>query len=104
MCFVISWRGVFLDKESGIDYYLWGVGSRKGHDDVIAFTKTHQDCEVSAKHNDFDVNEGHSYFITVKVYLINQLLCLRNYVFVNVYICFWIEQYDMNQLYNWHAC
>ncbi|VDI80173.1 Hypothetical predicted protein [Mytilus galloprovincialis] len=60
------WRGVFLDKESGIDYYLWGVGSRKGHDDVIAFTKTNQDCEVSTKHNDFDVNEGHSYFITVK--------------------------------------
>ncbi|CAC5390405.1 unnamed protein product [Mytilus coruscus] len=60
------WKDVFLDNESGIDYYMWGVGSRKGHDDVIPFIKTEQDCEVSTKHNDFDIQEGHSYFITVK--------------------------------------
>lgn len=64
---LFSWKGAFLDKESGIDHYMWGVGSRKGHDDIITFTKTEQDCEVSTKHNDYDTLEGHSYFITVKV-------------------------------------
>ncbi|VDI13269.1 Hypothetical predicted protein, partial [Mytilus galloprovincialis] len=60
------WRDVFVDKESGIDYYMWGVGSNRGHDDIIAFTNTNKDCEVSATHNDFEIHEGHNYFITIK--------------------------------------
>lgn len=64
---VFSWRDVFVDNESGVAYYMWGVGSEKGQDDVFQFIRTEQDCAVSTKHNAFDILEGHSYFLTVKV-------------------------------------
>ncbi|XP_076113983.1 uncharacterized protein LOC143082268 [Mytilus galloprovincialis] len=60
------WRDVFLDKESGIDHYLWSIGSHPGYDDVIPFTKTMLDCGVSAEDTTIDIHEGHAYFITVK--------------------------------------
>ncbi|XP_071151404.1 uncharacterized protein, partial [Mytilus edulis] len=60
------WRDVFIDKESGIDHYLWSVGSHPGHDDIIPFTKTTLDCGVSAEDKTINIHEGHAYFITVK--------------------------------------
>ncbi|XP_076113981.1 uncharacterized protein LOC143082265 [Mytilus galloprovincialis] len=60
------WRDVFLDKDSGIDHYLWSVGSHPGHDDIIPFTKTTLDCGVSAEDTNINIHEGHAYFITVK--------------------------------------
>ena len=62
-----SWRDVFIDKESGIDHYLWAVGSHPGYDDIIPFTKTFEDCGISAEDTAINIHEGHAYFITVKV-------------------------------------
>ena len=56
-----------MDIESGIDYFMWGVGSQAGQDDVIPFSSTSQQCDVSFENNSWDLKEGHSYFITVKV-------------------------------------
>ena len=67
MSVITSWRDVFLDKESGIDHYLWAIGSHPGYDDIIPFTKTTVDCGVSAEDKTIDIHEGHAYFITVKV-------------------------------------
>jgi len=67
MSVITSWREVFLDQESGIDHYLWAIGSHPGHDDIIPFTKTTVDCGVSAEDKTIDIHEGHAYFITVKV-------------------------------------
>ena len=32
-----SWRG-FSDPQSGVLYYMWGVGSSAGADDILSFT------------------------------------------------------------------
>ncbi|CAC5401969.1 unnamed protein product [Mytilus coruscus] len=60
------WTGVFEDPESGIDYYEWGVGSKAGQDDVIRFQISSQDCASSVEDSTHELNNGHSYFISVK--------------------------------------
>ena len=58
---------MFVDPESGIDYYTWGVGSDGSQDDVIQFSTTSSDCGMSSEAVPYNLLEGHSYFITVKV-------------------------------------
>jgi hypothetical protein len=62
-----SWTNVFEDIESGIDYFMWGIGSQAGQDDVIPFVVTAQQCGVGFEDKNLLLTEGHSYFITVKV-------------------------------------
>ena len=69
-----SWTNVFEDIESGIDYYMWGVGSQAGQDDVIPFVVTAQQCGVGFEDNNLFLREGHAYFITVKVCTLNVLI------------------------------
>lgn len=62
-----SWEGVFYDVQSGIHYYMWGIGSLPGQDDVTPFSKTLQHCDMSLEDRSYDMIEGYPYFITVKV-------------------------------------
>lgn len=57
---------MFIDPESGLQYFMWGVGSSPGHDNIIAFTHTDQEC-VETGETDTDLFEGHAYYIVVKV-------------------------------------
>ncbi|XP_072034094.1 uncharacterized protein [Amphiura filiformis] len=61
---IASWNNTFLDLESGIDYYEWAIGSNPGHADILPFVETkHQRAESPGALN---LQEGHSYYITVK--------------------------------------
>ena len=91
--YICSWRDVFIDKESGVDHYLWGVGSHKGYDDIVPFSKTLLDCSVSAKHEDFVIHEGHAYFITVKVYNIMYFIISVEFVTMPGYTFVDVDQY-----------
>lgn len=53
--------------ESGIDHYLWAIGSHPGDGNIIPFTATTLDCGISAEDTNIDIHEGHQYFISVKV-------------------------------------
>ncbi|XP_076075248.1 uncharacterized protein LOC143046131 isoform X2 [Mytilus galloprovincialis] len=62
------WEDVFIDVQSGIDYYTWGVGSLSGQDDIIPFSEIRENCGVSAEDEHFDLTEGHPYFITISAF------------------------------------
>lgn len=68
---------MFMDAESGLSHYMWGVGSSRGHDDVIAFMYTEQEC-IETGPTAIDVLEGHAYYVSVKVCYscIYNLFCL----------------------------
>ncbi|CAG2197001.1 unnamed protein product [Mytilus edulis] len=40
------WENVFMDSQSGIDHFIWGVGSMIGIDDIIPFSMTFQECAI----------------------------------------------------------
>ena len=64
-CFINhSWNHVFLDLESGIKFYELGIGSNPGHADILPFIKTEQE---TGSFGHLELQEGHSYYVTVKV-------------------------------------
>jgi hypothetical protein len=65
---------VFVDPESGIDYYIWGVGSDGGQDDVIQFTTTSSDCGMSSEAVPYNllIVSLHYTFMKILYYLLYQ--------------------------------
>ncbi|XP_052707847.1 uncharacterized protein LOC128183063 isoform X2 [Crassostrea angulata] len=62
------WKDVFRDPESGIDFFMWSIGSQPGHSDIMEFTKESSECGINNKNQRLDIKEGHAYYITVKAY------------------------------------
>ncbi|CAG2233138.1 unnamed protein product [Mytilus edulis] len=63
------WKGVFLDLESGIDYYLWSVGSEPGYTDMMSYLKVFdQECGIVDENNPLDLKDGHFYYINVRAF------------------------------------
>ena len=67
MISVCSWDGVFSDPESGISRYTWSVGSQPGYDDMMVFTETFLVCAQTDENQPLQLEEGHSYYVSVKV-------------------------------------
>ena len=67
MYFTSSWKGIFIDPESGVAFYKWGIGSRPSYDNIYAFTEVDNECSKTTGDQVLDMHEGHSYFITVMV-------------------------------------
>lgn len=65
--FHFSWKKVFVDPESTVDYFMWAIGSQPGSDDIMAFTREESECGENSKQNPLDLKEGHAYYISVKV-------------------------------------
>ena len=62
-----SWDGVFSDPESGISRYSWSVGSQPGYDDMMGFTDRIDVCAQTDENTPLHLEEGHSYYVSVKV-------------------------------------
>ncbi|CAC5375358.1 unnamed protein product [Mytilus coruscus] len=62
------WENVFMDSQSGIDHFMWGVGSLVDIDDVIPFSMTFQQCAMSVEADSYVLSEGQPYFITIKAF------------------------------------
>ncbi|XP_046557202.1 uncharacterized protein LOC124266452 [Haliotis rubra] len=59
----VCWTNVFLDEESGIREYMVSMGTRPAYADVSENVITDHDClEVDTS----NVEDGHSYYISVK--------------------------------------
>jgi hypothetical protein len=67
LTFIFSWKKVFVDPESTVDYFMWAIGSQPGYDDIMAFTKEETECGQNGQQNPLDLKEGHAYYISVKV-------------------------------------
>jgi hypothetical protein len=65
--FYFSWKKVFSDPESNIDYFIWAIGSEPGYDDIMAFTREETECGQNSHQKPLDLKEGHPYYISVKV-------------------------------------
>jgi hypothetical protein len=64
---IFSWKGVFVDKESGIDHYSWAIGTQVGYCDISEFNDTLEECGTTPTENPLNLTDGFAYFITVKV-------------------------------------
>lgn len=62
---MVSWRNVFYDPESEINYYEWSIGSESGYDDIMNFSRVVEECGQNNKR--LGLKEGHPYYISVKV-------------------------------------
>ncbi|XP_076113973.1 uncharacterized protein LOC143082259 [Mytilus galloprovincialis] len=63
------WKDVFLDLESGVDYYLWSVGSEPGYTDMMSYLKVvDEECGMTDKNNPLDLKDGHYYYINVRAF------------------------------------
>ncbi|CAC5386466.1 unnamed protein product [Mytilus coruscus] len=63
------WTGVFIDLESGIDYYLWSVGSEPGYTDMMPYLKVvDEECGMTDKNNPLDLKDSHFYYINVRAF------------------------------------
>lgn len=69
---------MFRDPESGIDFFMWSIGSQPGHSDIMEFTRESSECGINNKNQRLDIKEGHAYYITVKVKVSIQLFIARN--------------------------
>ncbi|XP_038050780.1 uncharacterized protein LOC119723938 isoform X2 [Patiria miniata] len=74
-----SWENVFSDQESGVAYYEWAVGSHPGHADIMPFTEESTEIGVSDPSRPLLLQEGHSYFISVKAINTVGLITLKSY-------------------------
>ncbi|XP_022102003.1 uncharacterized protein LOC110985345 [Acanthaster planci] len=74
-----SWENIFADEESGIAYYEWAVGSHPGHADVMPFTRQTSVSGVSDSSRPLLLQEGHSYFVSVKAVNKVGLTTLKSY-------------------------
>ncbi|XP_064635756.1 uncharacterized protein LOC135492940 [Lineus longissimus] len=63
-----SWIGLFSDAESGIAYYMWGIGSLPGQVDVMTWEKVTSDTVVSPPNDPLSLKEGLTYYVSVKAY------------------------------------
>uniref|UniRef100_A0ABM0M5T3 Uncharacterized protein LOC102801709 n=1 Tax=Saccoglossus kowalevskii TaxID=10224 RepID=A0ABM0M5T3_SACKO len=63
-----SWRGLFVDLESGISIYEWAVGSLPGFADIMPFTVINSEEGTSDENIDLELIEGHAYYVSVKAY------------------------------------
>ena len=59
---------MFSDLESGISSYSWAVGSQPGYDDMVNFTDSIDVCAQSDENSPVHLEEGHSYYVSVKVF------------------------------------
>jgi len=65
---IFSWKGVFSDVDSGIDYYMWSIGSEPGYTDMMPYMKVvDEECGITDKNNPLDLQDGHYYYINVRV-------------------------------------
>ncbi|XP_076075242.1 uncharacterized protein LOC143046127 [Mytilus galloprovincialis] len=62
------WENVFMDSQSGIDHFIWGVGSMIGIDDIIPFSMTFQECAIPVQGESYVLSEGQPYFITITAF------------------------------------
>ncbi|CAG2234222.1 unnamed protein product [Mytilus edulis] len=62
------WKEVFIDVQSGLDYYLWSVGSQPGYTDMMTYIKTTDECGITDKNNPLSLLDGHSYYINVRAF------------------------------------
>ncbi|XP_060604506.1 uncharacterized protein LOC132757271 [Ruditapes philippinarum] len=62
------WTNVFVDSESGISHYSWGVGTHPGFDDKFSFDGTEEECAKTPENKPLTLKEGHAYYITVKAH------------------------------------
>ncbi|CAC5370733.1 unnamed protein product [Mytilus coruscus] len=63
------WKGVFIDLESGIDYYLWSVGSEPGYTDMMSYLKVVDgECGITDKNYPLVLQDGHYYYINVRAF------------------------------------
>ncbi|XP_038051300.1 uncharacterized protein LOC119724354 isoform X2 [Patiria miniata] len=74
-----SWENVFSDQESGVAYYEWALGSHPGHADIMPFTRESTEIGVSDPSQPLLLQEGHSYFISVKAINTVGLITLKSY-------------------------
>ncbi|XP_022107048.1 uncharacterized protein LOC110988105 [Acanthaster planci] len=74
-----SWKNVFSDRESGVAYYEWAVGSHRGRADIMPFTRVDNETGVSDPSRRLPFQDGHSYFISVKAINTVGLITLRSY-------------------------
>ncbi|XP_022103276.1 uncharacterized protein LOC110986013 isoform X2 [Acanthaster planci] len=75
----VSWENVFSDKESGIAYYEWAIGSHPGYADIMPFTRESTENGLSGPARELPLQEGHSYFISVKAINTVSLITLKTY-------------------------
>ncbi|XP_062576068.1 uncharacterized protein LOC134237945 [Saccostrea cucullata] len=62
------WKNIFSDPESGIDFYMWSVGSEPGYSDIMDYTREDTECGANDKNYRLDIKEGHAYYINVKAF------------------------------------
>ncbi|XP_071123173.1 uncharacterized protein [Mytilus edulis] len=63
------WKNVFTDLESGIDYFLWSIGSEPGYVDMMPYvTVFEEECDTTDKNNPLDLLDGHYYYINVRAF------------------------------------
>ncbi|XP_038050879.1 uncharacterized protein LOC119724031 [Patiria miniata] len=74
-----SWENVFSDKDSGVSYYEWAVGSHPGHADIMPFTRESTENGVSDPSRPLFLLEGHSYFVSVKAINRVGLISMKSY-------------------------
>ncbi|XP_038050540.1 uncharacterized protein LOC119723761 [Patiria miniata] len=74
-----SWENIFSDKESGVSYYEWAVGSHPGHADIMQFTRESTENGVSDLSRPLLLQEGHAYFISVKAINRVGLISMKSY-------------------------
>lgn len=58
---------MFQDVESGIESYAWSIGSNPRFTDVMDYTLTDGKCAETLNAVSLDLQEGHAYFVNVKV-------------------------------------
>lgn len=63
----VCWSNIFDDKESGLDYFLWSVGSMPGYNDMMEFKKVNDVCATNGP-STLTMEEGHAYYINVRAY------------------------------------
>lgn len=69
---------MFTDLESGIDYFLWSIGSEPGYVDIMSYvTVFEEECDTTDKNNPLDLLDGHYYYINVRV---NKIIFVCSYI------------------------
>ena len=74
------WSGVFVDYESGVKHYEWGIGSVAGHADIMPFVKVTSEEATTDPGQPLMLQEGHSYYITIKVWRMTRVMTCDAYV------------------------
>lgn len=82
LSYFYSWKNVFVDPESEINFYEWSIGSEAGYDDIMNFTRVESECAENNEIERLDFKEGHAYYISVKVTRNNTCQILQFTTFV----------------------